>query len=329
MEGLRLGLALGLLCVPLAAVGSPWLARRLRAGQHIRPEGPTTHGAKAGTPTMGGLIPLGLIALGTSLLLLGGTRGKVLYVLLALGAGAAVGLLDDLRSQRGKRSLGFVPHQTLLVQVLLGGALATAVPFLLDLKLAVPFSTVVLSVPAYVWGPLLVVGFVGTVNGVNLADGLDGLATGLWTLALLGLLPLLRGQPALVAVALLSLGAGLGFLWANAHPAAVFLGNVGSMGLGGFLFGLAAAGGGILFLPLVGGVFVLEALADILQVGSYKLTGVRLLKMAPLHHHLEDVPVSWPHRIRSPNWPEPKVVVRLWILGATFALLGVLAGLFD
>ncbi len=321
-----IGLLLGLLFIPLAAAGSPWLARRLRAGQHIRPEGPSTHGAKAGTPTMGGLVPLSLITLGIGVLLPFGLGAKAGFVLLATLSGAVVGLLDDLRSQRGKRSVGFVPHQTLLLQSLLGGGLAAAALFLLDLDLAVPFSSAVFAaVPAYVWVPLVILGFVGTVNGVNLTDGLDGLATGLWVLALFGLLPVLRGQPGLVATATLALGAGLGFLWANAHPAAVFLGNVGSMGLGGFLFGLATAGGGLLFLPLVGGVFVLEALAVILQVASYKLTGVRLLKMAPLHHHLEDAPVPWPHRIRSPRWPEPKVVVRLWILGAGFALVAVLA----
>jgi len=329
VEELTLGLVLALVALPLAAWASPRFARRIRAGQRIRPEGPATHGAKAGTPTMGGIVPLLLIALGIGVLLLAGLRGEGPFVLLAMAAGAAVGLLDDLRSQRGKRSLGFVPHQTLLLQLLLGAGLAVAALPLVDLRLAVPFSSLVLAdVPLYALIPLVILAFMGTVNGVNLADGLDGLATGLWLLALVGLVPLFRDQPSLVAVSVVAFGAGLGFLWANAHPARVFLGNVGSMGLGGFLFGVAVAGGGILYLPLVGGVFVLEAVADILQVGSYKLTGVRLLKMAPLHHHLEDVPVTWPHRIRSPNWPEPKVVVRLWVLAAALALLGVLAATF-
>jgi phospho-N-acetylmuramoyl-pentapeptide-transferase len=167
----------------------------------------------------------------------------------------------------------------------------------------------------------------GTVNGVNLADGLDGLATGLFLLAVLGFLPLLLQDAGLGALGFLALGAGLGFLWVNAHPARVFLGNVGSMGLGGLLFGLGWSSGGLLLLPLVGGVFVLEVLSVILQVASYKLKGVRFLKMSPFHHHLEDVPVSWPHRLRSPNWPEPQVVTRLWIAGAVCALLGVLATL--
>ena len=177
------------------------------------------------------------------------------------------------------------------------------------------------------WVSLLVLGFLGTVNGTNLTDGLDGLAVGLFLLSLLGLSPLIAKIPRLGAVALIAGGAGLGFLWANAYPACVFLGNVGSMGLGALLFGLAWSSGGIFFLPIVGGVLVFEAVSDILQVGSYKLTGVRLFKMSPLHHHLEDVPVSWPYRLPSPNWPEPKVVVRLWILGGAFALLGILASL--
>jgi phospho-N-acetylmuramoyl-pentapeptide-transferase len=100
------------------------------------------------------------------------------------------------------------------------------------------------------------------------------------------------------------------------------------MGLGGFLFGIAFASGNLFLLPIVGGVFVLMPISVMLQVGSYKLTGVRLFKMAPLHHHLEAGAVTWPHRIRSPEWPEPKVVVRLWIFGAVFVLLGVLAGSF-
>ncbi|MCX7844042.1 MAG: phospho-N-acetylmuramoyl-pentapeptide-transferase [Candidatus Bipolaricaulota bacterium] len=324
---LKLGLVLGLLFLPLSAWASPRLARRIRARQHIRPEGPATHGPKAGTPTMGGLVPLALILLGAALVWAwAGLEGPSLFAVAAMGLGALVGLLDDLRAQRRTRSTGFFPHQTLLSQL---AAAALLLPLALRSPpvLRLPFVDLVLVPPAWAWVPLLILGFLGTVNGANLADGLDGLATGLFLLAVLGLFPLLWAKPGLAALALVALGAGLGFLWANAHPARVFLGNVGAMGLGGLLFGLAWAAEGILFLPLVGGVFVLEALSDILQVGSYKLTGVRLFKMSPLHHHLEDAPVSWPHRLRSPHWPEPKVVTRLWVVGAACALLGALAGL--
>lgn len=324
---LRLALVLGLIFVPLSAWASPRLARWLKARQHIRPEGPSTHGKKAGTPTMGGLVPLFLILLGTGILFpWAGFSMPVFFVLASTILGSAVGLLDDLRSQRGRRSTGFFPHQTLLAQFL-SALVLVLLSFRAPNIVRFPFTKITVVLPLWAWVPLLILGFLGTVNGVNLADGLDGLATGLFLLSLLGLFPLLWTQPELGTLGVIGLGAGLGFLWANAYPAKVFLGNVGAMGLGGFLFGLAWSAGGILFLPIAGGVFVLEAISDILQVGSFKLTGVRLFKMSPFHHHLEDVPVSWPHRVKSPNWPEPKVVVRLWILGAVFALLAVLAGL--
>jgi phospho-N-acetylmuramoyl-pentapeptide-transferase len=323
---LTLGLGLALFFLPLSAWASPRLARWINARQHIRPEGPSTHEKKAGTPTMGGLVPLSLVLLGTGIVWLWiGPDHASVFAVVSMILGSLVGFVDDLRSQRGRRSVGFFPHQTIAAQFLASLLLlflAKPLP-----KTHLPFSRLSLALPIWAWIPLLVLGFLGTVNGMNLADGLDGLATGLFLLALLGLSPLILGIPRLGAMALISAGAGLGFLWANAHPARVFLGNVGSMGLGGLLFGLAWSSGGILFLPIVGGVLVLEAISDVLQVGSYKLTGIRLFKMSPLHHHLEDVPVSWPYRLPSPNWPEPKVVVRLWILGSAFALLGILASL--
>ncbi|MGB9758076.1 MAG: phospho-N-acetylmuramoyl-pentapeptide-transferase [Candidatus Bipolaricaulaceae bacterium] len=322
---LRLSLGLSLLFLPISAWASPRVARWLGARQHIRPEGPSTHGKKAGTPTMGGLVPLSLITLGTGILWLCSSLDREsAFALTSMVLGGLVGALDDLRSQRGRRSTGFFPHQTILAQFLASLILALLAHGRLH-EACLPFTKLTVALPPWAWIPLLVLGFLGTVNGMNFADGLDGLATGLFLLALLGLSPLVSRVPKLGAMGFLALGAGLGFLWANAYPARVFLGNVGSMGLGGLLFGLAWSSGGILFLPLVGGVLVLEALSDILQVGSFKLTGVRLFKMSPFHHHLEDTPVPWPHRLSSPNWPEPKVVVRLWILGGMFALLGALA----
>ncbi len=323
---LRLGLGLSLLFLPISAWASPRLAHWLGARQHIRPEGPSTHGKKAGTPTMGGLVPLSLIVLGTGILwLFSGLDRESAFALTSMVLGSSVGLLDDLRSQRGRRSTGFFPHQTILAQFLAALILVLLAQGRLQ-EVRLPFSKLTVALPPWAWVPLLILGFLGTVNGMNLADGLDGLATGLFLLALFGLSPLVLRIPKLGAMGFLAFGAGLGFLWANAYPARVFLGNVGSMGLGGLLFGLSWSSGGVLFLPLVGGVLVLEALSDIIQVGSFKLTGVRLFKMSPFHHHLEDTPVPWPHRLPSPNWPEPKVVVRLWILGGVFALLGVLAG---
>lgn len=326
-EILRLGALLGLLALPLSAWASPRLAGWLGARQHIRPAGPLTHSRKAGTPTMGGLVLL-LCFFGAGVLVFFCGLGiRAAFVLFGTALAGAVGLLDDLRAQRRGRNTGLFPHQTILAQTL-AALILVGLATLFPQTLRLPFSSRWLELPAWGWIPLLVLAFLGTVNGVNLADGLDGLATGLWVVSLLGLIPALRSWPEHLALTFVGLGAGLGFLWANAHPARVFLGNVGSMALGGFLFGLSWSAGAGLFLPIVGGVFVLEALSVILQVGSYKLTGVRLFKMSPLHHHLEDGSVTWPHRLRSPNWPEPQVVTRLWILGGACALLGALAALF-
>lgn len=324
---LKLAFALGILGIPFCAFASPRFAQFIRAKQHIRPEGPTTHGKKAGTPTMGGIVPLVWILLwGAVFSPFCENAGKLALVLASAALSGLVGLLDDLRSQRKGKSTGFFPHQTILAQVV-AAALLLPLAGRFSAQFRVPFSSLSLALPLWGWVPLFIFAFLGTVNGVNLADGLDGLATGLFLLALLGLLPLVVTAGELLLLTILAVGAGLGFLWANTHPARVFLGNVGSMALGGFLFGLAWGAGGAFFLPLLGGVFALEALSVILQVLSFKLTGVRLFKMSPLHHHLEDVPVNWPHRLKSPNWPEPKVVVRLWILEGLFSLLAVLASL--
>jgi len=324
---LKLGLALSILGIPFCAWGSPRLAQFIRARQHIRPEGPATHGKKEGTPTMGGIVPLVWILLGGAVFSpFCANTDKLTFVLASTALSGLVGLLDDLRSQRKGKSTGFFPHQTILAQVM-AAALLLPLAARLPAQFRVPFSSLSLDLPLWGWIPLFFLAFLGTVNGVNLADGLDGLATGLFLLALLGVFPFVIPTPELTLLVFLAMGAGLGFLWANAYPARVFLGNVGSMALGGFLFGLAWSAKAVFFLPLLGGVFVLEALSVILQVLSFKLTGVRLFKMSPLHHHLEDVPVSWPHRLRSPNWPEPKVVARLWILGGFFSLLTLLASL--
>ncbi len=322
---LKLGLALGILGIPFCAWGSPRLAQFIRARQHIRPEGPTTHGKKEGTPTMGGIVPIAWILVwGAIFLPFCENPEKPTLVLASTTLSGLVGLLDDLHSQRRGRSTGFFPHQTILAQVI-AAALLIPLAARLPTQFRLPFSPLSLDLPLGGWIPLFFLAFLGTVNGVNLADGLDGLATGLFLLSLLGLLPLASPASEHILLIFLAMGAGLGFLWANAHPARVFLGNVGSMALGGFIFGLAWSAKATLFLPILGGVFVLEALSVILQVFSFKLTGVRLFKMSPLHHHLEDVPVSWPHCLRSPNWPEPKVVARLWILGGLFSLLALLA----
>ena len=274
---------------------------------------------------MGGIVPIFWILLwGAIFSPFCENHDKLAFVLASTALSGLVGLLDDLRSQRKGKSTGFFPHQTILAQNSCRRA-SSAFSRKASHPISPAFSTLSLSLPLWGWIPLFVFAFLGTVNGVNLADGLDGLATGLFLLALLGVFSFVIPTSELTLLVFLAMGAGLGFLWANAYPARVFLGNVGAMALGGFIFGLSWSAKATFFLPILGAVFVLETLSVILQILSFKLTGVRLFKMSPLHHHLEDVPVSWPHRLRSPNWPEPKVVTNLWILGGCFSLLALLA----
>ena len=319
-----------LLEMPLVAWGATLFARRLRVGQFIRPEGPEGHAAKAGTPTMVGVVPLLALTLGAGVLAARrpGLTTQLGFALAATWLGGGIGLLDDLLSQRRRSSLGLAPLQKLLLGLGAAAVLFLFYPALTRIELAVPFARLRLplaSLPPWAVFSLILFGFWGTTHALNLTDGLDGLAPGATAIVLLSLAFLVRGQGELAGLALLSAGAVAGFLWVNAYPAGAFLGDVGSLGLGGLVFGIAFSGGAILLLPILGGLFVLEALSVILQVLSYKLTGRRLLKMSPLHHHLEAGEVPWRYLLPSPNWPEPAVVVRLWLLSAAFVVLGLLA----
>ncbi len=323
-----LPLAVGL--VPAVAVATAWYARRVRAGQYVRPEGPKAHSRKAGTPTMAGLIPLGLW--GAAVGLVAATGGllttRALFVVCACAGGATLGLADDMLSQLRRRSQGITAGRMLGLQLLVALALYGLSRTLPDLLYAVPFldrGLQAADIPA--WGGLLLVGFgyPAALNAVNMTDGLDGLAVGCTALVLAGALPLVSAAPDVAALAILGVACCVGFLWVNSYPAGAFLGNVGSMGLGGLLFGIYYAGGAVLLLPLLGGLLAVEVLSVILQVGSYKLTGKRLLRMSPLHHHLERGPVDWPHWLPGVEWEEPKVVVRLWIVCALFVALGLVA----
>lgn len=311
--------------IPLVAWGTWVFSRRVRAGQYIRPEGPQGHAAKAGTPTMAGIVPLFFLTLGALLLGVGWHGG---FALASAWLGGGIGLLDDLASQRRRANLGLTPGQKLLLGLAGAALLFLFLPKLQGLELQVPFSPQVIplsALPPWAAFLLILLGFWGTTHAVNLTDGLDGLAAGAVIVALLALVPLLRGGE-LAGLSLASAGAVAGFLWINSFPAGAFLGDVGAMGLGGLLFGLCFAGGEILILPILGGLFVLEALSVILQVLSYRLGGKRLFKMSPLHHHLEEGKPPWPHLLPGADWPEPKVVVRLWLVACGFAVLGVWAG---
>ncbi|MDX1631517.1 MAG: phospho-N-acetylmuramoyl-pentapeptide-transferase [Thermoanaerobaculia bacterium] len=309
------------------------MLRRLAVGQSIREEGPKRHREKAGTPTMGGLLILLAVVLATILW----ARLDNLYVWLALTvtlAFGAVGFADDyLKIRRGK-NLGLTPGAKLLLQCLVAGAAAWV---LMTVEVTPPFETLAnfpffkqLLIPlGWLYIPFVMVVLIGSSNAVNLTDGLDGLAIGATLVAAatyavftyvaghaiaadyLQVVPVPGvGEVTIFCGALI--GASLGFLWYNCHPAQVFMGDVGSLSIGGAIATVAVLSRQELLLVLVGGLFVLEALSVILQVGSFKLRGKRVFRMAPLHHHFE-----------LSGWPESKVIVRFWILSILFALLSL------
>jgi phospho-N-acetylmuramoyl-pentapeptide-transferase len=335
----------------LSLLLGPWVIERLRemqVKQYIRAEGPERHHAKAGTPTMGGVLIVAAIVIPT--LLWADLRNP--YVLLALGATVsfgAIGFVDDYNKVVRRRNLGLTAKSKFGFQVL---TCVTVGAILLALQTRGAYSTQ-LSVPflkklhpdlvidsllghQYIW-PLAYVPFVtflvlvivGTSNAVNLTDGLDGLAIGcvLVSSAALTVLTYLSSHARfaeyleiqkipdagdLVIFCGSVAGASLGFLWYNAHPAEMFMGDVGSLALGGAIGTVAVIIKQEILLLSIGGVFVLEALSVIIQVGSFKLTGKRVFRMAPLHHHFELM-----------GWSESKIIVRFWIVALVFALFSL------
>ncbi len=289
--------------------------RRLQYGQQIREDGPANHSVKAGTPTMGGLvfIPVAILA---SIAVTG--FSPVLYAVLLVTMGCAlIGFLDDYGKIAHGRSLGLKARSKLGAIVILTALLVIAlhrfglystvihVPFL-DFEIDLGFFH-----PVFIF---LVIS--ATSNSVNLTDGLDGLAAGTSIIGL-GAFMAIAWQAGLPEVGIFCAalaGSCLGFLLYNHYPARLFMGDVGSLALGGAFAAIAVVSGTELFLILVGGVFVVEALSVIVQVASFKLTGRRVLLMSPLHHHFE-----------MKGWSERKVVAVFWAAAAVFALVGVLA----
>lgn len=320
---------LGLLAFLVALLGTGAFVHAARSwgiGQHIRDYGPEIHAEKAGTPTMGGgviLIVLTVAAMGTWLWRGRPSPQEVLLLGATLGFGG-IGLADDLIGFFKKRSLGLPIRWKLLLQLVLGFAL------LWGLRLAgaptvmkVPFAESWVELPALPYGILAIFALLGTANALNLTDGLDGLATGTTLIILLPFLRFLQGTPELLGMAVIFGGALLGFLWFNAYPARVFLGDVGSLALGGFIATLALLSGTALILPLLGGLLVVEALSVVLQVVSFRRFGVRIFKVSPLHHHFEHAEgVDYRFLLPNREWPEPGITIRFWIAAAAFALLG-------
>jgi phospho-N-acetylmuramoyl-pentapeptide-transferase len=299
-------------------------------GQQIRNWGPTLHEHKSGTPTMGGLAILAGIGVSTFLLWFffpGAGRYLPLFLLGAFGFGL-IGFSDDLLSILREQSKGLNPVEKIVSQLVLSLLLILLAFFLLDgpNRILLPYIGKEVLLTPFWYYPLMVFVLVGTVNAVNISDGLDGLASGgtvitLTTFALLG--------PAdLLPILLISVAATVGFLWHNLFPAELFLGDTGSFALGGIIATAAIVTRGELFLPLLGGIFVLDTLSVIIQVSYYKITGGRVFKISPLHHHFESAEgIEYSYLLPRVEWAEPKVTGRLWIVHLILGSIG-LAGYF-
>lgn len=324
-----------LTALAMALLVGPTLIRRLtvaKVGQHVRHDGPESHYGKTGTPTMGGVLILVAIAVST-LLWSDLTNRQVWVVLLTtLGFGLVGGVDDGLKLAYGN-SQGLSAKVKFTTQSLVALAAAVALYYSADVpaetELIVPFFKQVAIPLGLGFIPLAYLVIVGSSNAVNLTDGLDGLAI-LPTVMVAGALgvvvyavghsefsaylqiPFVPGAGELVVFASAVTGAGLGFLWFNTYPAQVFMGDVGALALGAALGLLAIIARHELVLVIMGGVFVIETVSVILQVAFYKMTGRRLFRMAPLHHHFE-----------LKGWPEPRVIVRFWIITVVLVLVGL------
>ena len=313
-------LAAAVAFVVTVALGSPFIQflQSRKFGQFVREEGPQTHLIKAGTPTMGGVVMLmGLVA---ALLVVARPNAATFATLLLVTVVAGIGLYDDWQKISKKRpeglsaryKFGLLTLAVVLADVLsiyyVGVTQTVLVPYF-DLSLVLGPGIVGLALFS---GFLLLV-IAGTTNAVNLTDGLDGLAAGAGALALLAYtaIAFLERQYDVAIVCGAMVGAIIGFLWYNSHPADIFMGDTGSLAIGGVLAAAAVLTKTELLLPVIGGLFVVEALSVMIQVAVFKLTGKRVFKMAPIHHHFEFL-----------GWEENKIVVRFWILQAACSAFG-------
>jgi phospho-N-acetylmuramoyl-pentapeptide-transferase len=319
----------------LSLLIGPGLIKRLvehQIGQCIRDDGPQTHLSKAGTPTMGGALILVSIAVAT--LLWSELTNR--FVWIVLGTTLAFGLIggiDDYLKLTRKNSKGLCARDKYLAQsvvaLLVAAALFVTAREPIETSLIVPFFKSVVVPLEWLFIPLTYFVIVGSSNAVNLTDGLDGLAilpavlvggalgvfayaTGNFNFASYLGIPFINGTGEVVVFCAALVGSGLGFLWFNTYPAQVFMGDVGALALGAALGVLAVVVRQELVLFIMGGVFVVETVSVMLQVASYKLTGRRIFRMAPLHHHFE-----------LKGWPEPRVIVRFWIITVVLVLFGL------
>ena len=306
-----------ILTVVIAPFGIPFL-RRLKFGQSIREEGPQSHMKKAGTPTMGGIIFMISIIITTivcGLFFDIFTTQTIVLLLVFVGFGV-IGFLDDGIKVIFKRNLGLTSLQKLIAQIIISIA-----AFLLlrvgnfDTGIVIPFTDVELEFGAF-YVAFLIFWLVGFSNAVNLTDGLDGLVSGLAAIAFaaFGVIAMFNEQSDIALFAFAVTGALLGFLLFNANPAKIFMGDTGSLALGGALAMISILVKEELLLLVIGLVFVIETLSVILQVGSFKLRQKRIFKMSPIHHHFE-----------LSGWSEWKVVIVFWFTGLVVALIAVLS----
>jgi phospho-N-acetylmuramoyl-pentapeptide-transferase len=311
------GMASLLICVFLGPRFIEYL-RLKEFGQHIREEGPAGHHGKAGTPTMGGLVIV--LAVCVPFLILSEYRAASFAVLGTTLAMAALGFADDIAKLRRRRSLGVSGRTKLVVQGLTAIGLWLVVTEYLDYQDTLVLRVVDATVDLGIAYPVLIfLVLAGATNGVNLTDGLDGLAAGCAAIVFLAFTAMTfitgGGQaPVQLDLALLCaclIGACVGFLWFNSFPASVFMGDTGSLGLGGAIAGLAVITKTEVLLIVIGGIFVIEALSVAVQVISFQRFRKRLFLMAPIHHHFELL-----------GWSETKIILRFWIVAAICAAIG-------
>src|SRR5690554_4281650 len=328
-----------ILSILTALVVSLWLGPRLirglqklQMGQVVRDDGPQSHLAKTGTPTMGGLLILGSILLSVVLWTDLSNRYVWAVITILIGFGA-VGFVDDYRKVVRKDTRGLPGRWKYFWQSVIAAGVATYLYYHAaqpaETALLIPFFKDVMPQLGLFYIVLAYFVMVGTSNAVNLTDGLDGLAimptimvagalavfayvTGNVNFAAYLHIPYIPEAAELTVVCAAIVGAGLGFLWFNTYPAQVFMGDVGSLALGGILGVIAILVRQELVLLIMGGVFVIETVSVMLQVGSYKLRGKRIFRMAPIHHHYE-----------LKGWPEPRVIVRFWIISLVLVVIGL------
>jgi phospho-N-acetylmuramoyl-pentapeptide-transferase len=328
--------AASLSALGISLVLGPWMVRRLREfqiGQVIRQEGPTSHRAKAGTPTMGGLLIL-TAALVPTLLWADLTNPYIWVAVLTTAAFGGIGFIDDYLKIVRRDHHGLRPRYKMACQIVVAAAVGIVLLYLAqkglyNTRLIFPFFKRLIPDLGYGYLPFVIFVLVAWSNAVNLTDGLDGLAISTFALAAAALTALayvtghrvLADYLQLVRFAQSSelpvfcgalVGASLGFLWYNAYPAEIFMGDVGSLALGAALGTVATLIKQELLLVVVGGVFVIEALSVVIQVASFKTTGKRVFRMSPLHHHFEQI-----------GWSEPKIIARFVIVGIIFALFSL------